>query len=249
MHRKKGRWEKWEEEYILKNYERMTDEDLATFLNRTRLAVTEKRRGLGAKKNIKKEDQTVESVQTIVEKHRAIQDAVPLADMDDAQERQAFLSELLHSPMWPECIEIFNEKEQKLYQYNYVETMMNLETVTGVEKNTIHIMLCSLIRLNRYQKMEKELHKMGPSADKLSLHREIKDTHDIYTKAQTELNVSRRQRIKEEGDQRLNLIELIKELDAKDAREKLGREADALKHIERLEGKRLTDKGFVRGTE
>ncbi len=249
MYKKKGRWEKWEEEYVLKNYENTTDEDLATYLNRTKTAVMEKRRALGLKKNVKKEDQTVESVQAIVDKHRAIQDAVPLADMEELQERQAYLSDLINAPMWRECVEMFDEKEQKLYQTQYVETMMNLETVTGVEKNTIHIMLCSLIRLNRYQKMEKELHAMGVGAEKLSLHREIKDTHDIYTKAQTELNVSRRQRIKEEGDQRLNLIELIKEVDAKDAREKLGREADALKHIERLEGKRLKDKGFVRGTE
>lgn len=45
----------------------------------------------------------------------------------------------------------------------------------------------------------------------------------------------------------MNLLELLKELDKTEAREKLGKEADALKHIQDLETSRLADGGFIRG--
>jgi hypothetical protein len=185
-------------------------------------------------------------------KHREVQETTPIAELDEAQRRRYLINELEKSPNWMECKLMFDEYELDVYSNKYIEIMMALENVTEVEKGSIHIMVCAHIRINRYQKLEKEYRDMSVGGDPdaagkaISLHREIKDMVEVYMKAEDTLNASRKQRIKEEGDQRLSLIELIKELEKKEARDKLGREADALKQIQKLEDARLSDGGFVR---
>ena len=163
--------------------------------------------------------------------------------------------ELSTSDNWQDYILIFDEQELEVYRTKYIEAMMTLENVNEIEKSTIHIMITAFIRANRYQKLEKEYRDMAQGEDgdvnlaakAMSYHKEVRDSIEIYMKAQEELNASRKQRIREEGDQKLNLIELIKELDAQEARDKLGREADALAHIQNLEDKRLSKDGLIRG--
>jgi len=158
------------------------------------------------------------------------------------------------SPIWAECIRMFDDEELELYKEKWVDFMMSLDTVNEIEKGSIHIMISCLIRINRYQKLEKEYRDMSKgnedselAAKSISLHREMKDMGEMYMKAQQDLDASRSQRIKREGEQKINLIEMLKELDKKLAREKLGREADALDRIKELETERLQNGDFIRG--
>ena len=253
MEAKKGHWEDWEKDYLFKHYDNSTAAELATHLGRSKTSVVEMKRKLGLKKN--KKQIKPEEITAMMKKHAAIHESTPAQDLDDAQQRRFHLNDLTQSPNWQECILMFDEQELAVYKAKYVETMMALETVNEIEKGNIHVMITAFIRMNRYQKLEKEYRDMAQGSDydsdlagkAISLHKEVRDSTEIYMKAQDELNASRKQRIKEEGDQRLNLIELIKELDEGQAREKLGREADALAYIKQLEDKRLTDSNFIRG--
>lgn len=250
MELKKGRWEAWEKDYLYKHFDTSTDAELAAHLGRSKTSVIEMRRKLGIKKNKKKVDPEV--INEMMHKHRELQETTSVQDLDDAQQRRFWLNDLEGSAQWERCKLAFDSNELNVYRNKYVEMMMSLETVTEVEKGSVHLMISSMIRIDRYQQLEKEYRDMAEGGDPeaagkaISLHREIKDTFEMYMKAEDALNVSRKQRIKEEGDQRLNLIELLKELDSKEARDKLGREADALKHIQNLESERLKNGGFIR---
>jgi len=252
MEKKKGKWEDWEKDYLFKHYDHNTDEELAAHLGRTKTSVIQMRRKLSIKKN-KKQIQP-EQINELMSKHREITDNTSVQDLDEAQQRRFWLNDLQQSSQWQQCKAMFDENELSIYQVKYVEMMLSLETVTEVEKGSVHLMISALIRFDRYQQLEKEYRDMAQGgggdmeliAKANSLHREMKDTFEMYAKAEDALNVSRKQRIKEEGDQRLNLLELIKELDTREAREKMGREADALKYIKDLEGKKLTDGKFIR---
>ncbi len=250
MEVKKGRWEDWEKDYLFKHYDTSTAAELATHLGRSKTSIIEQKRKLKLKKN--KKQLNPQDVNAMIAEHRKIKENTSMQDLDEAQERRFWLNELESSPGWKQCIVMFDDNEMDVYRNKYVETMMTLETVTEIEKGSIHIMISSMIRLDRYQQLEKEYRDMSQGGDTeaagkaMSLHREIKDTVEMYMKAEDTLNASRKQRIKEEGDQRLNLIELLKELDSKEARDKLGREADALKHIQNLEDKRLKDGGYIK---
>lgn len=249
---KRGRWEDWEKDYLFKHYDHNTDDELAAHLGRTKASVIEMRRKLGIKKN--KKNLKPEQINEMMSKHRDIVETTSVQDLDEAQQRRFWLNDLHDSSQWQQCKVMFDDNELGVYETKYVEMMLSLETVTEVEKGSVHLMISSLIRFDRYQQLEKEYRDMAQGgggdmeliAKANSLHREMKDTFEMYAKAEDALNVSRKQRIKEEGDQRLNLLELIKELDKKEAREKLGREADALKHIKELESQKLKDGGFIR---
>jgi hypothetical protein len=247
---KSGRWEDWEKDYLFKHGDSNTDAELAAHLGRSKTSITEMRRKLKITKKTKNLDPA--AVNEMLAKHREIQEHTPLDDLDEAQQRRFWLNELQRSPNWMECKLMFDEYELDVYSNKYIEYMISLENVQEIEKGSIHIMICAHIRINRYQKLEKEYRdmSMGDNPDAagkaISLHREIKDMVEVYMKAEDTLNASRKQRIKEEGDQRLSLIELIRELEKKESREKLGREADALKQIQKLEDARLNNGGFIR---
>lgn len=249
---RKGRWEDWEKDYLFKHSSDSTDAELASHLGRSKTSIIEMRRKLKIKKNSKSGNKP-EEITAMIAKHQELKESTSVADLDAAQQRRFYINELTDSPNWNDCILMFDDQELEVYKSKYVETMMTLETVNEIEKGNIHVMIMSYIRMNRYMKLEKEYRDMAAGGDPelaakaISLHKEVRDATDVYMKAQDELNASRKQRVKEEGDQRLNVVELIKELDAKDARDKLGREADALAHIQNLEKQRLTDGGFIRG--
>ncbi len=251
IEQRKGRWEDWEKDYLFKHANDSTDAELASHLGRSKTSITEMRRKLQIKKNSKQ--RKPEEVTAMIAKHQELKETTSVADLDAAQQRRFHLNNLVGSPTWADCLLMFDDQEREIYKTKHVETMMTLETVNEIEKGNIHVMLMSFIRMNRYMKLEKEYRDMAEGGDPelaakaISFHQQGRDATDVYMKAQDELSASRKQRVKEEGDQRLNIVELINELDARDAREKLGREADALAHIQNLEKQRLTDGGYIRG--
>ena len=249
---KSGRWEAWEKDYLFKHYDSSTDAELASHLGRSKSSIVEMRRTLGIKKNKKRIDPA--AITKMMHKHAEVTEGNVVADLDEAQSRRFHLNALMDSPTWDDCILMLDEQELEVYKHKFVESMMTLETVNEIEKSTVHIMLNAFIRMNRYQKLEKEYRDMAKgggdaelAAKAMSLHKEIRDSTETYMKAQDELSASRKQRVKEEGDQRMNILELLRELDSTEAREKLGKEADALKHIQDLETGRLSEGGFIRG--
>ena len=250
MEGKTGRWEEWEMDYLMTHYMDNTNVELATHLGRTKASVIGKKRKLKLKK--RKKYIKAEDVNAMIAQRQTLKDTTSLEDLNDSQQRRFWINQLEQSAHWQQCKIMFDENELSIYKNKYVETMMTLETVTEIEKGSIHIMISSLIRLDRYQQLEKEYRDMAEGGDpeaagkSISLHREIKDTTEIYMKAEDTLNASRKQRIKQEGDQRLNILELLKELDNKELREKFGQEADALKYIQTLEQTRLTDGGYIK---
>ncbi|MCI0557437.1 MAG: hypothetical protein MN733_03000 [Nitrososphaera sp.] len=246
------RWSDSELDYLYKYAMVKTDAQIGSELNRSRHAITEKRRQLGLGKNKKAIDP--EQVRDLLAKHQQLRESTSIADLDEAEKTRANVNELLASPIWAECIQMFSEDELELYKKKYVDFMMTLDTVNEVEKGSMHIMISCLIRINKYQKLEKEVRDMARgsadaelAAKSVSFHREMKDMAELYLKAQQDLDASRSQRIKKEGEQKINLVELLKEVEKKEAREKLGREADAFARIKELESAKLKEAGYVRG--
>lgn len=247
----KGRWADWEKDYLFKNVAVKTDAEIAAELGRPTAGVTEMRRKLGLKKN--KRYESPMDVTKALESHAKIKETTAVEDMDDAQKRRFWLNELKRSAIWADCIQMFEVDELEVYQQKYIEYMMALESINEIEKNTIHLIICSIIRINRYHKLEKEYRELARGGDAeagakaLSMNREIKDMTDVFMRASDDLNASRKQRIKDEGETKYTLVELIKELDKREAREKLGKEADAFSYIQQLEKKRLSEHGYLRG--
>jgi len=244
----------WEIDYVFKHYSHQTDAELAANLNRTKTAIVEMRRKHGIKKN--KQSIKPEDIQRVISNHTKLRESTNVADLDDAQKRRFWINQLTDSPIWSECVLMFEDDELELYKEKWIDFMMTLDTVTEVEKGSIHIMISCLVRINRYQKVEKEYRQMAKgnqdaelAAKSVSYHKEMKDMAEMYMKAQQDLDASRSQRIKREGEQRINLIELLKELEKKEAREKLGREADAFEQIKELENARLKKGNFIRGLD
>lgn len=251
---KKGKWEDWEVDYLYKHYEHKTDVEMATDLGRTKNSVVEMRRKQGIKKN--KKSIKPEDIQHVMAEHTKLRESTNIADLDDAQQRRFWINSLKDSPIWSECLVMFEEDELELYKMKWVDFMMTFDTINEIEKGSVHIMISCLIRINRYQKLEKEYRDISKgnedselAAKSISLHREMKDMAEMYLKSQQDLDASRSQRIKKEGEQKINLLELLKELEKKEAREKFGREADAFAQIKQLETQRLRDGNYIRGSE
>jgi len=247
------KWQDYEDDYVLKNYVHLSDKKMAAYLGRSASSVTERRRKLGLSKN--KKAATSEQVQRVLTKQAEIREQTPIEELDTAQKRRYYISELEKSQTWVQCQDMFDKDELSFYRHKHVEFMMNLDTVNEIEKNSIHLMISYLIRINRFQKQEKRYRQLAADGDDaagaeaITLNREIKDIAELYLKQEDKLNASRAQRIKQEGEQRMTVIELLKELESREAREKLGREADAFKFIQDMEDSRLREQSFIRSND
>ena len=117
-----------------------------------------------------------------------------------------------------------------------------IETMTAMEKDTLHQMLIQEVLVQRFMKEMKDHsdrietllnqgkikpHEVVP----FSRAREIKDAQDIIAKCQASLMVERKQRLKDQSDQSVTFTNLIKELKDPRNRFRLGAEAAMLKVI------------------
>jgi hypothetical protein len=248
------KWTDSELDYLYKFFAVKTDAEIAADLGRPVQGVTEKRRLLDMKKNRKGVDPA--QVDRLLSQHKELRESTNVADLDEVQKTRHWLNELDKSPIWTECILMFADEELALYRKKYVDFMLTLDTINEVEKGTVHIMISCLIRINRYQKLEKEYRDMAKgnmdselAAKSITLHKEMKDMAELYLKANQDLDTSRAQRIRKEGEQKMTVLELLRELEKREAREKMGREADALSRIRQLETARLDGGYFVRGSK
>jgi hypothetical protein len=229
----------------------MTDKEMAAFLSRSEEAVMQKRRKMGLKKSGQDAEKSIEAA---IEAHNEVRSTTALQDLTDSQKRAELISQLVNSPRWARCQTIFSEEELRTYKHDWVEFRMTYDSLNPVELGTLHVLLLAQIRLDRYQRMEREIkesHKGWTNELQtalVSVHREIREMNEVYMKALDKLSASREARIKREGEQKVTLLTLLKELELKEGREKMAKESDALKFIGQIERDRLSKEGYLRGT-
>jgi hypothetical protein len=245
-----ARWKDWEVDYLSKNFQSLTDKEMASFLNRSEESVMQKRRKM---RFSKKASNAQESIEAAVEAHNDTRTNTALQDLTESQRRAELSNILTNSPIWGECKEMFSSSECTLYKARWVEFRMTYDSLNPVELDTLHILLTAMLRLNGYQKMERRIKDSHTGTVEemrmalITVHKEIREMNEVYMKALNVLSASRDQRIKREGDQKVTLLTLLRELELKEGREQMAKESDALRFISNLERERLSAEGFLKG--
>lgn len=222
----KGRFTKDEIAYIKRHYQKQTDKEMALALNRVPYSVQQKRLDLGL---IKDDPQIVRN--TPGKNREAYLDAAT-----DNQKRKQFEKEIKKSAQFKAMKDSLSKDEQDLYVEKFVEFMMDptIETMTSMEKDTLHNLNIAVIRMNRYLRQEKDsIDKASkdPTLSPISRGKEIRECEEIFLKCQESLNVSRKQRLKDGQDQSINFVNLIKDLKNPNTRLHAGREAAMFRYI------------------
>jgi len=222
---KTGRFSKEEDDFIRANYESMTDKAIAASLKRTRKSIINRRHKMGFVQ------ETTKGKARITEKNR---DAY-MATLDEHDRSGVYEKEVRNSSRFKNIFLAYDHIELNYYVEKYVEFMMDptIETMTAMEKDTLHQMIISEIRINRYSRQEKEDEKQAKEDGRspISRAREINECQQIIKKCQESLNVERKQRLKNQSDQSITFTNLIRELKDPSARLRTGREAAMLKFI------------------
>jgi hypothetical protein len=211
----------------------MSDKEIGQRLNRDETSINNRRRRLGLVNSRSKPRLSKKSREAYV------------AQLDDDERRKFFEKEIVKSSRYKSIQASFSDEEKKYYVEKYVEFMMDptIETMTAMEKDTLHNMILAEVQIQRYleeEKMHKDLVKKLYASGKISdpakipafsRAREIKDCQEVIMKCQSSLMVERKQRLKDQSDQSVTFTNLIKELKDPRNRYRLGAEAAMLKVI------------------
>lgn len=225
-----GRFTKSEDNFIKNNHHLMTDKAIADALNRNPKSVTNRRNKL--KLNTKR------NKTKLTKKHREAY----VASLDDDDRRKFFEKEIRSSARFRSASRSLLDHEQAYYIEKYVDFMLDptIETMTAMEKDALHQLLLTEVRINRYMAEEKEWKDMvdgwdykahGKPPAPISRAKEIRECQEVILKCQQSLNVERKQRLKNQSDQSISFTNLIKEMKNPQIRYKMGAEATMLKII------------------
>lgn len=241
---KRGRFSETEEEFIKKNHDKMTDKDIAIALGRNTKSVTNKRR----KMNLKNErSDTTKKIDL-----GGTKDAY-ISTLDDSDRAKHFEQEVRRSARFKSLSTSLSIEEQNYYVEKYVEFMMDptIETMTAMEKDTLHQMTIADIRIAKYQKDEYEDQIRAKNENRvgISRSREIRECQEVIKKCQESLNVERKQRLKNQSDQSITFTNLIRELKDPGVRLRTGREAAMLKFIAEQFYNDSLDKNILSGRD
>lgn len=224
-----GRFNKTENEFIRNNHETMTDKAIAEALNRDVKSVTNRRTklGLGTKRNKPK----------LTKKHREAY----VASLEEKDKRKFHEKEIISSARFRAIQDALSDWEQAYYIEKYVEFMLDptIETMTAMEKDALHQLLISEMRIARHMAEEKKYNdtianwdlKNGKPPVPISRAKEIRECQEVLMKCQSSLNVERKQRLKNQTDQSITFTNLIKEMKNPQTRHRMGIEAAMLKVI------------------
>jgi hypothetical protein len=216
----KGRFSVEEEEFIRQNYMFMTDAEIARQLGRKTKAIANKRErlGLNNKREMKKKPSR---------RHRV----ALLSSLDESEKEKFYLSELRKSPWYKHVKSVLNPSEFKFYEDKYVNFMLDptIETMTVAERDALHQMTIAQIRSLRFMREEQQARLKGD--DKFNRAREISECDTVVQKCQESLNTQRKQRLKNQGDQAINLTQMIKELKDPAIRREVGYQAAMFKYM------------------
>lgn len=220
---KKGRFSSAEDDFILKNTDSMTDKQIADSLGRTTKSVTNRRTKLNVP--------TKRDKPKLTSSHR---DAY-ISSLEEKEKNEFFRKEILSSARFKAIKDSFCQKEVDYYIEKYVDFMMDstIETMTAMEKDALHQLIVSEIRVNRYLQEEKDdsARALTEKRMPMSRAREIRECQEVIMKCQASLNVERKQRLKNQSDQSITFTNLIKDMKNPGIRARLGREAAMLKYI------------------
>lgn len=151
-----------------------------------------------------------------------------IATLPEKEKVTELKKDLKSSALFKEVKKTLTEDEKKLYEEQFIEFMMDptIETMTASERDSLHHTIMLNIQIFRLREDELLAKKQGK---RLSRVREIKECQDMILKYQENLNVSRKQRLKNQNDQAISFSSLIKELKDPSIRGSVGEEAAMLK--------------------
>jgi len=219
--------------FIKKNQE-MTDADIARTLNRKTQSIKNKRTALGIKGD--------RSKRSTLKENRSVY----INSLDEKGKKEEFQREVRNSARYKGLINAFTGSELDQYVEKYIDFMMDptIETMTTMEKDSLHQVFVNEIRINRFleeEKNDKELAKKEKRMP-ISRAREIRECQELILKAHKSLDVEREQRLKSQSDQAVTFTNLIRDLKNPNTRLKAGREAAMLKYIaEKFYNEKLGD--------
>jgi len=224
----KGRFTEAEENFIRNNHEKMIDKAIGEALNRSEKSITNKRdkMNLVTKRNKPK----------LTKKYRESY----IATLDDNDRKRFHEKEIIASAMYRAIQGSLEPHEQDYYIEKYVGFMMDptIETMTAMEKDALHQLLISELRIIRHMKEEKAYNTLisswqgqGKPPAPISRAKEIRECQEVILKCQVSLNVERKQRLKNQTDQSISFTSMIKEMKNPQTRYILGIEATMLKVI------------------
>lgn len=226
---KTGRFGKKEDDFLMHNHNTMTDKKLAEALGRTVKSVTNRRDKLGLK--------TSRNKPKLTEKYREAY----VASLDDKGRKAFFKKEVTTSEQYRSIFDALDEHEHKYYVEKYIDFMSDptIETMTAMEKDALHQLILSELRIVRHFREEKayndKIKDWNPTNGKpphpISRAKEIRECQEVVIKMQASLMVERKQRLKDQSDQSMTFTNLIKEMKDPQNRNRLGIEAAMLKVI------------------
>ena len=224
-----GRFSDSEKEFIRNNHETMTDKAIGEALNRDPKSVTNRRSKLklGTKRNKPK----------LTKKHRESY----VASLDEQDKQKFHEKEIISSARFRSIQPSLSDSEQAYYIEAYIEFMLDptIETMTAMEKDALHQMLISEMRIVRHMAEEKKYNDMisgweiknGKPPVPISRAKEIRECQEVLMKCQASLNVERKQRLKNQTDQSITFTNLIKEMKNPQIRHRMAIEATMLKVV------------------
>ncbi len=223
-----GRFTEAEETFIRNNHEKMTDKAIGEALNRSEKSVMNKRTNIGLS--------TRRNKPKLTKQHRESY----IASLDDNDRKKFHEKEIIGSAMYRAIQGSLDAPEQDYYVEKYVGFMLDptIETMTAMEKDALHQLLISELRIIRHMKEEKAYNKLisnwqgqGKPPAPISRAKEIRECQEVILKCQASLNVERKQRLKNQTDQSISFTSMIKELKNPQTRYMFGIEATMLKVV------------------
>jgi len=214
-----GRFSKQEDDFIKKNYLTMTDEQIGVALKRTPKSIVNRRVKLSLT-----DKQKNKFVTPAIKDNRSSY----LSSLSETEKSEFLKKELRASALYGQIKEVLDKKDLDFYEAKYVDFMSDpsIETVTSMEKDTLHEMTMAQLRIFRYMREEQDEHRF--------MAKEIKEMQDVVAHCQESLNVQRKQRLKNSNDQATNFSSIIKELKDPNVRREVGYEAAMLKFMAEL---------------
>ncbi|RKY43050.1 MAG: hypothetical protein DRP85_00710 [Candidatus Makaraimicrobium thalassicum] len=226
------------EKFIKQNYNKMSDAEIAAYLNVPVHVVGRWRKKL---KLIKVPGYDVELNVDKINKQARL--------LNPLERRKYYLKQLRSRPRYQLVKKMLSPEELRFYEEKYVEyfSSPDIETITIHEEDDIHELTMAQIALMRLQKEEYEARKRGDPF--IDYSRAIKDKNETILKIKKSLDLERAQRLQRQADSSTNFTNLIKELNDMGIRKMAGEEATMLKFRMEEAVNDLIDDGLMFGVE
>lgn len=238
-----GSWNEKDRNFLIANYLRMTDNEIARKIGRTIRSVAKMRERLGLLK-------TKESKVQVEDRFKSSY----VANLSEPDRRDFLLAELRRTSQYKKTKKVLTKDEVVFYEERYVEFMTDptVETMTSAEKDTLHRKTLTEIRLFRFMEDERRMREMIGEVDEdeevgddnfeecerrvkylADRSRQIQDCQTVIKECEKSLNVTREQRLKNSSDQAVNFTSIVKDLQNPTVRLEVGYESAMFRWMSR----------------